>query len=104
MITLDYTFMMADVVGPKLGIEGSELEQSANRVEEIHSRLEVSRENGKLPFYELPFQGGVEDIIDLADELAEQFDDLVVLGIGGSALGTTAVGRALLPLYHNRLD
>lgn len=104
MLKLDYTFMMADAVGSKLGVEDTELEQAAPRVEKVHEQLETSREKGELPFYDLPFQDGVEDIVDLADELADRFDDLVVLGIGGSALGTIAVARALLPLHHNRLD
>ena len=56
-------------------------------------------------FYDLPFEKEiVAQIKELADEIAEQFDALVVLGIGGSALGTTAVARALLPGLYNQLD
>ena len=38
-----------------------------------------------------------------AAEVRGQFDTLVVLGIGGSALGTTALATALLHPYHNML-
>ena len=53
---------------------------------------------------ELPFQSDLESLVRLADELAVQFDNLVVLGIGGSALGTRAIARALLPQHYNLLD
>jgi len=99
MLQFDYTQMMADVVGSKLGVVPSELEQAVDRVRAIHVSLQDARESGDLPFYDLPFQTGVDDLIEMADGIASRFDAFVVLGIGGSALGTTAVARALLPLY-----
>ncbi len=38
-----------------------------------------------------------------AETLRNSFDALVVLGIGGSALGTSALAYAFLPTYHNEL-
>lgn len=40
----------------------------------------------------------------LAEEWAGRYDDVVVLGIGGSALGTIALRTALLPPYWNLLS
>ncbi len=105
MIKLDYTCMMADVVGSAAGIEISELESLFERTRVIHAELQQRRQQGELPVYDLPFeQQVVAQIRKMADEIAEQFDAFVVLGIGGSALGTTAVARALLPGLHNQLD
>ena len=105
MIQIDYTCMMADVVGSTTGIEISELESLHERTRVIHSELQKRRQQGELPVYDLPFEEeGVARIRQVADEIAGQFDALVVLGIGGSALGTTAVARALLPGLHNQLN
>lgn len=104
-IRLDYTNMTASAVGEEHGIREEELEALRPRAEEIHRDLMKRREGGFLPFYELPFnKKQVDEILPLAEELAERFDNLVVLGIGGSALGTLALFRALRPLHHNLMN
>jgi len=101
-IRLDYTNMMADAVGEEYGITDEELASLRPRAEEIHRRLDRQRKEGKLPFYDLPFdRQAAAGIMTAGEELAERFDNLVVLGIGGSALGTSALFRALCPLHHN---
>jgi glucose-6-phosphate isomerase len=101
-IKLDYTNMMASAVGEEHGIGDDELEALRPRAEEIHHQLMARRNDGLLPFYDLPFDDKqVEEILPLAEELAGRFDNVVVLGIGGSALGTLALFRALCPLHHN---
>lgn len=104
MLKLDYAHMMADVVGSRCGITDAELRRESDRVKSIHAQLQSFHKAGQLPFYDLPFSEDLQAIIDLADDLADRFDDLVVLGIGGSALGTTAVARALLPIHANLLS
>lgn len=102
-VKLDYTNMMVSAVG-EFGIEEEELDRLQGRVKEIHRDLTGRRKQGALPFYDLPFDRQmVREVAEAAEELVGQFDNVVVLGIGGSALGTTALGRALLPLYHNQL-
>ena len=105
MIQVDYTHMMADVIGADNGITTAELESLTDRTREIHFELQERRQRGELPVYDLPFeQEIVAQIQTVADEWAGRFDALVVLGIGGSALGTTAVARALLSNLHNQFD
>jgi glucose-6-phosphate isomerase len=104
-IRLDYTNMMADAIGEGRGIREEELEELRPRAEEIHRRLMADRERGALPFYQLPFDDRqVKEIQPLAEDLAGRFDNVVVLGIGGSALGTSAIFRALCPLHHNWME
>lgn len=104
-IRLDYSNMMADVVGEAHGIGEGELDALRGRTSEIHRELMQRRKSGDLPFYDLPFATReVEEIGRLADDLAERFDNLVVLGIGGSALGTLAIFRALAETQHNLLE
>ena len=54
---------------------------------------------------ELPYNQNeiVEDIIATAKDVKKKFDNFVVLGIGGSALGPIAVFQALCHLRHNEL-
>ena len=60
------------------------------------------RENGELPFFALPYdEEAIAAASELARSLVDRFDNLVVLGIGGSALGTKAVLEAV-PLTQRR--
>ncbi len=102
-ISLDYTNMMADTVGAEYGITDDELQSLHEQTRSIHSQIARRRQQGELPFFDLPSnQEVVSEITSLANDLRQQFDNLVVLGIGGSALGTTAVLQALR-LSHNLL-
>jgi len=103
-IQIDYTNMMTEVVG-EFGISEADLEGLKDKTDEIHRDLMGRREGGLAPFYELPFnKHQVEEVRKFADEAKARYENVVVLGIGGSALGTIALGRALLPLYHNHVD
>jgi len=46
----------------------------------------------------------VQDILETADGIKKRFDNFVVLGIGGSALGPIAVQQALNHMYYNELS
>lgn len=104
-ITLDYTNMMTDAVGPETGISDAELGGLQARTREIHGRIADRRNHGELPFFDLPDDRRlVDDMLALAADIRSSCDDVVVLGIGGSALGTSAVFRALRPHWHNLAD
>ena len=63
------------------------------------------RDAGELGFYALADGGDTVDAIsDFAEGGGQAFSNLVVLGIGGSALGTVALRTALLHPYWNELD
>ena len=103
-ISLDYTNMMADAIGSEFGIHDEAIADLRAQTKEIHQKIKVRRECGELPFFDLPLKLElVEEISSLAKEIQETFDNLVVLGIGGSALGTTAIFNALR-YSHNLLD
>ncbi|MFA4985531.1 MAG: glucose-6-phosphate isomerase [Candidatus Brocadiia bacterium] len=53
---------------------------------------------GKLPYLDLPDQD-IRAILDFAQASLGRYDNVVVLGIGGSALGITAAATALLDPY-----
>ena len=69
-----------------------------------HADVERRREAGDLGFLDLPYASETtERVRELADGFAQWFEDVVVLGIGGSGLGAVALKEALLgPFWNDR--
>ncbi len=103
-ILLDTANMLAPQLGGR-GIDPPELERAAERFSDVHAAVRRRREAGEMGFFDLPVQRDVVDQIRrMADALAGVNEAVVVLGIGGSALGSIALGQALLPPGWNELD
>ncbi len=101
-IRLDVTRMMASAVGAENGITEDEIEQVWPRVNSLLQGFEAKRKAGELPFYDLPDDiETVERIEEFAAKTKNRFRNIVVLGIGGSSLGTIALRDALKPLHWN---
>ena len=102
-IRFDFANLMSDRIGEARGIRPEQVEAHAQAcvefVEEI--RRDGERRN-TLEWLDLPRKNPeLKRIQDTVDELRPQCDHFVVLGIGGSALGSTAVHSALShPLYN----
>ncbi len=103
-IILDYTNMLAEQVGPKDGISDKQLKKMEARAAEAHWSVVERRRAGKLPFMDLPYMKYAGPIVKFAGDAAKKFDNFVVLGIGGSALGAIAVQSALNSPFYNLLD
>ncbi|MFW2331681.1 MAG: glucose-6-phosphate isomerase [Nitrospinota bacterium] len=103
-IELDYTNLMAPRIGTKHGICHTDIARLLPQAK-IHARkLAKHRKEGMLPFFDLPFATKEsQTIISDVKKLKKEFDTIVILGIGGSALGTIALVDALLPSTHNIL-
>lgn len=103
-ITLDYNNMTAARLGGR-GIRVEHLERAADAFGSHHRAVERRRESGELEFFQLPDRvDDIERILEFAASVEGEFDDVVVLGIGGSALGTIALREALAPAFWNQLD
>jgi glucose-6-phosphate isomerase len=104
MISLDYNNMLSPRLGGR-GIEPARLEAMAGRFREAHADTARRRDSGEMGFFALPDGGDtVAEIQRFAEGAGQAFSNLVVLGIGGSALGTTALRTALLHPLWNELD
>ncbi len=78
------------------GLRRRDVDGIADRVAGIVRELAAQRRRGDLPFCSLPYDERLHTEVEtLAAELRARFSTLVVLGIGGSALGTRAVTEAL---------
>lgn len=95
-ISLDYTNMMTDAVGAEHGVRDEELTGFVTQTKAFHQRIQGRRDNGELPFFDLPNDlEAIDEVLTLAKDIQAGFDNVIVLGIGGSALGTTAMFNAL---------
>jgi glucose-6-phosphate isomerase len=104
-LKLDYNNMLSDRLEGGRGVDPARLRELASRFREVHGDTARRRESGELGFYELPHAGElVEEIDRFANGVGQAFENVVVLGIGGSALGTTALRTAMLDPYWNELD
>ena len=103
-IRLDYSQMTAEFIGKKRGITEEDIASVMPLAEKTTQKITRERENNELGFYNLPDDTKtVEKIIKLAANLRQKCDDLIVLGIGGSALGGIALFKALCHPLHNLL-
>src|SRR5512134_3905316 len=96
MLAVDSTFAFDDALGSGRGLPAADLEALAPRLRAAWQAVKEAHARGGLAWMDLP------DRADLADEVAAwrsrcpAFDDLLVLGIGGSALAALVFG-ALVP-------
>jgi len=99
-ISFDYNFMMSEYVGEESGISLPEIDGLSPKAKGVHDDLVRKRQAGQLPFYDLPYQDTAR-IKEMADEIASEYDNFILLGIGGSALGPIALHTALRHPLHN---
>lgn len=104
-IRIDVSRAMASAVGKEHGITPQELKDIEPRVSALHEILQQERAQQKYGFYDLYKDGGAVAAVKegAARFLDRGYENLVVLGIGGSALGITALNTALNPAYYNLL-
>ena len=105
-IKVDYNNMMADFIGKEQGFTDRELRSNKKVAERAFNEVMANRGKGMMGWTELPYNQDeiVSDILKTASDIRKKFDNFVVLGIGGSALGPTAVFQALCHLRHNELS
>ena len=107
-IRLDYTNMMAPPIDG--GITDAEWHDAAARFEQAHTAVANEYAGGTLGFLDLPDDRALhQQTLDYVKGVrshtgANGLTDVVVLGIGGSALGPIALRTALRPPQWNLLD
>ena len=101
-IKLYYKNVTAEVIGAEHGITAEQLKDLAEKTSPLIQNLNEERQAGKTPYRDLPFNTETpERVKELASRLKDRCENLVVLGIGGSALGNIALQTALNPYMHN---
>lgn len=104
-LKIDYNNMMAEFVGKKEGFVVKDFTSNKKIINEAFKTVSKNRGTGMMGWTELPYNQKeiVNDIIKTAKDIKKNYDNFVVLGIGGSALGPIAAFQALCHLRHNEL-
>ncbi len=104
-IKLYYKNATDKMIGNEHGLKISELESYQTDIAKIIDNLNARTQAGQLMYRKLPEDTKMaEKAYQLADKLRDKCDNLVILGIGGSALGTISLQTALNHPFHNLLD
>ncbi len=106
-IKLYYKNVMAKVspLGSEHGITDNQLKALKEETTSLITRLNKERKARETPYRDLPYnEETVQKVKELTGQLKDRCENLVVLGIGGSALGSIALQNALNPYMHNLDD
>ena len=104
-IRLDFNNMMTDFVGEH-GICEGDIRKLEGKIDAAKKAMKDKRETGKMDWRDLPYNQDevVEEILQYVNEVKDDIEAFVVLGIGGSALGPIAVQQAINHPYYNELS
>ncbi len=102
-LQLDTRYVRDERLGDH-GLTEEQLGQLTPRVCEILQEIEAERKQGQHRFRDLPRETPqLNEIKQIVEDYRDSTDNLIVLGIGGSALGNIALQSALNPLTYNLL-
>lgn len=100
-----YGRMFQDQLDTRHGLTRSVLDELSGRFGAVQDEVQSRRGLGEYGFYELGDQAPtITGIRRFAEGVGQAFDHVLVLGIGGSALGTRALAGALRSPAWNELD
>ncbi len=100
---LDFNFMMREQIGDDSGLAAEDIQFLGGHIKRVHDELTAKRSSGEIAFFDLPYQD-TGPIKSLAADIAATFDNFLLIGIGGSALGPVAIHNALhSPFYNQRV-
>ena len=101
-LRVDFNNMMKEFIGSH-GVDRADIDALAPKLEKAAENMVEKR--GNMKWRELPYNQDavVDDIIEYAADVRAKYENLVVLGIGGSALGPLAVQQALNHIHYNEL-
>src|SRR3970282_2188935 len=78
-IRLDFNFMMKEQIGEDSGIDPGDIDFHSDAVKTIHEDLTTRRKNGKLPFFDLPYQD-TSRIKSIAKDISHSYENFLLIG------------------------
>ncbi|HSG46207.1 MAG TPA: glucose-6-phosphate isomerase [Longimicrobiales bacterium] len=102
--TLDFTNALTPALGDG-GIDPEALDGAlAEGFAHAYRTVDARRARGEMGFFDLPADHAIADTVQaLADGFGQWFENVVILGIGGSGLGAVTLREALLGDGWNQL-
>lgn len=102
---LHYGRLLSDRLDGDHGLSRARLTELTRRFADVQAEVRRRRSAGEYGFYKLPVQPqAVQTIRRFAEGVGQAFDHVLVLGIGGSALGMKALLNSLRRPGWNELD
>jgi glucose-6-phosphate isomerase len=101
MIHIDYQNVLRGAIGPKNGLDVVRLKTFLRKNEGLVKKMLSSEDQPGYAFLKLPEDEGAINKIEAFAKKNRKWENIVVLGIGGSALGGIALQDALLGPLHN---
>jgi len=102
MLKIDFANLLSDAVGAGDGLTASDLAALAESAKMAHRKFSEWRASKDAIFFDVVSDPEIaKGIPEKAVQIARDFDNLVVLGIGGSSLGLRCLAQALLPAQWN---
>jgi glucose-6-phosphate isomerase len=97
-----YKNVMADVIGPEHGITKQQLDELAKQTTPLIPKIKEEMLTGNSRYGLLPGDPQIaKSVKALVKHFKPKCENLIVLGIGGSALGNIALQSALNPFTYN---
>ena len=104
-IKIDYKNVTSAVIGAKDGITPKQLKSLEKKTKPLISMINRQRKASTTLFRDLPYNRRISRNVNaIVKTLNKKCDHLVVLGIGGSALGNIALDTALRSFLPNPKD
>src|SRR5437016_5402391 len=94
-IELDYSHCIASNIGVRNGVPEDILHAQDAMIASALEALRKKETSGELGFFTLFDTVDAPEILRYVEETSASFDDIVVVGIGGSSLGNRALHQAL---------
>jgi glucose-6-phosphate isomerase len=102
-LTLDFTNCLAEAIGATHGLTKPEVDTLVAKFPKHHENIDELRANGESAFFDLPYQD-LADLKALLKKHTGHWENLVLVGIGGSVLAPKALFHALAHHQYNLLD
>ena len=107
MLKLNYRNVKTSVIGEQNGLDvEKEFEEYKERIAQIIDNLYATKDNrgeGKKWMNSAYDEDTLWYINEFAAEVKDKYENMLVLGIGGSSLGGKAITNAILNPYWNSL-
>jgi len=104
MLIYDYTNLIEENIG-KQGISWNLLQERKKLLSVLHEEIKEKQKDGTFSFLDLPIiQPELDKMKKFAADAKGKWENILVLGIGGSSLGARALFQALCHPFYNLLS
>ncbi len=102
-LNLDFTNCLAEAIGATHGLTKSEVDTLIAKFPKHHENIEELRTNGESAFFDLPYQDQSE-LKAMLKKHQGKWENLVLIGTGGSIFAPRSLFGALAHSQHNILE